>query len=70
MTRFNESGCSDFFTKFALTVYEKLNLNISNTLHADTTTHVLYGEYNDATAENCEGPMPKHWSKVKLIGMI
>lgn len=60
LDRFNESGCSDFFTKFALTVYEKLNLNISNTLHADTTTHVLYGEYNDTTAENCEGPMPKH----------
>jgi transposase len=75
LDRFHESGCTQFFTQLALSVYSKLGIDFSKYLHGDTTSHVLYGMCNTEPAQNSNAPIPKyghskdHRSDLKQINM-
>ena len=60
LDRFHESGCTQFFTQLALSVYTKLGIDFSKFLHGDTTSHVLYGMCNTEPAQNSTAPIPKY----------
>ncbi len=53
LDRLWEAGCEDFFSFIALTVRTIFALPPDYTLHSDTTSHVLYGDYEstETTAE-------------------
>jgi transposase len=78
LDRFHESGCTQFFTQLALSLYDKLGIDFSKYLHGDTTSHVLYGACNTEPAQNSTAPIPKyghskgHRSDLKqiMMGMI
>lgn len=60
LDRFHESGCTQFFTQLALSVYTKLGIDFSKILHGDTTSHVLYGMCTTEPAQNSNAPIPKY----------
>jgi len=45
LDRLWEAGCEEFFSSIALTVRTIFDLPPDYTLHSDTTSHVLYGDY-------------------------
>jgi len=51
LDRLHEAGCEEFFSSIALTVRTIFDLPPDYTLHSDTTSHVLYGDY-----ESTESP--------------
>jgi transposase len=71
LDRFNEADCRKFFAEFSLKFYETFNFDISKILHADTTSHVLYGVYDIESPEECNGPIPKYGhSKAKRNDLL
>ena len=55
LDRINEFGSTDLFIRIASNVYTSFKIPISHILHGDTTSHVLYGEYELCKQEGYEG---------------
>ena len=53
LDRLHEAGCEEFFSSLAFTVRTIFDLPPDYTLHSDTTSHVLYGDYEstESTAD-------------------
>jgi len=48
LDRIKEAGCKNIFSTIALTVRTIFNLAPDYTLHSDTSSHILYGDYEQS----------------------
>ena len=55
LDRINEVGSTDLFSRIAFNAYTGFKIPISYILHGDTTSHVLFGEYEVCEREDFEG---------------
>ena len=55
LDRINEFGSTGLFSRVAFNVYTNFKIPISHTLRGDTTSHVLYGQYEACEQEGYEG---------------
>src|SRR5674536_303983 len=55
LDRINEVGSTGLFSRIAFNAYTNFKIPISHTLHGDTTSHVLYGQFEACEQEGYEG---------------
>lgn len=55
LDRIHEAGCSSLFSMIVLQTFVKFKIPFDNVFHADTTSHVCYGDYKACEQENYEG---------------
>lgn len=65
LDRIYEAGCSSLFSSIALSVRLTFNLSENFILHSDTTSHVLYGDYECDAGEKPQIKIIPGYSKQK-----
>jgi len=55
LDRINEVGSTSLFSRIAFNAYTNFKIPISHTLHGDTTSHILYGQFEVCEQEGYEG---------------
>jgi transposase len=55
LDRINEVESTDLFSRIAFNAYTNFKIPISHTLHGDTTSHILYGQFEACEQEGYEG---------------